>query len=545
MSEADANMIDSAVPVSRTTIDSSREQSDGQGLWVLAATVIGSSIAFIDGTVVNVALPAIQTSLNASVSHMQWVVEAYGLFLASLILVGGSMGDRFGRRKIYALGIVLFAIASLLCGWATTINQLIIARAIQGIGGAMLVPGSLSLITSNFHGKERGRAIGTWSGSAAMMTALGPIIGGWLVEYASWRWVFYLNVPLALLALGLLFARVPESRCEKEEHMLDWQGALLVTLGLGGLVFGLIESSNLGIGDPLVLASLLVGSVGLIAFVWVESQSRSPMMPIGLFRSRTFSGANLMTLLLYGALYGVLFFMPFNLIQIREYAPFAAGAAFLPAILSVALVSRWAGGLINRVGMRPLLVVGSIITAIGYISFATIGAQDGKFIFTLLPGMLAMGLGMGICVAPVTTAVMNSVHNRYSGVASGLSNAFSYVAGLFAIAILGIVILFIFNQNLDRQLVSLDIPAPVIEQLAVERFKLAAAEIPATVDAETAHELSTAIDDSFLKGYQLVMWIAAAMAMAAALIAVVMIDESALLNRPGSSGLDVEHIGLV
>lgn len=536
-------MIDSAVTISRSSSAKANHRNVRRGLWVLTATVIGSSIAFIDGTVVNVALPEIQNSLNASVSHMQWVVEAYGLFLASLILVGGSMGDRFGRRKIYALGIVLFAIASLLCGIATDITQLITARAIQGVGGAMLVPGSLSLITSNFHGKERGRAIGTWSGSAAMMTALGPVIGGWLVEHASWRWVFYMNIPLALLALGMLFAKVPESHGEQSNHMLDWRGALFATLGLGGLVFGLIESSNLGIGDPLVMASLLVGAIGLLAFIWVESQAESPMMPMSLFRSRTFSGANLMTLLLYGALYGVLFFMPFNLIQIREYAPFAAGAAFLPAILSVALVSRWAGGLINRIGMRPLLIIGSVITAIGYGLFATVGAQEGRFVFTLLPGMLAMGLGMGICVAPVTTAVMNSVHTRYSGVASGLSNAFSYVAGLLAIAILGIVILFAFNRHLDQQLETLEVPAPVLEQLAVERFKLAAAEVPATADKEMTLALSIAIEDSFIKGFRLIMWIAASMAVAAALIASTMIDESTLRRSAGD--LDTEHVGFI
>lgn len=535
-------MIDSAVSVRSKAVSNSRTENDRLGVWVLAATVIGSSMAFIDGTVVNVALPAIQSSLNASVSHMQWVVEAYGLFLAALILVGGSLGDRFGRRLIYAVGILLFAIASLFCGVATNITQLILARALQGIGGAMLVPGSLSLITSYFRGKDRGRAIGTWSGSAAMMTALGPIIGGWLVEYASWRWVFYINIPMALLALGLLFWQVPESRSDESQGALDWKGALLATIGLGGVVFGLIESTNLGFGHPLVLGSIAGGCLGLAGFIWTEMTSDAPMMPLGLFRSRTFSGANIMTLLLYGALYGVLFFMPFNLIQIREYAPFAAGAAFLPAILCVALVSRWSGGLINRIGMRPLLVVGALITAIGYMLFATIGSHEGRFIVTLLPGMLAMGLGMGICVAPVTTAVMNSVHSRYSGVASGLSNAFSYVAGLLAIAVLGIIILFAFNHSLDVQLDMLDVSPAIEDELAVERFKLAAAEVPESADSTMALLLSTAIEESFLDGFRLIMWIAAAMAIASAGIAIFMIDESTLLS---TNSMDSEHVGFL
>jgi len=315
------------------------------GPWVLAATILGSSMAFIDGTVVNVALPVLQTDLNASATQVQWVVEAYSLFLAALILVGGSLGDLFGRRRIYAIGITLFTAASVLCGLSPNVIFLIIARAVQGIGGALLVPGSLAIISASFDKERRGRAIGTWSGFTAITSALGPVLGGLLVQYASWRWVFFINVPLAAIVLGLLFWRVPESRDEEDRESLDWWGALLATLGLGAIVYGLIESSDLGLGHPLVLSALVIGVAALIAFLFVEARTATPMLPLSLFRSKTFSGANLLTLLLYAALGGALFFVPFNLIRVQGYTPTAAGAANLPFILLMFLLSRWSGGL--------------------------------------------------------------------------------------------------------------------------------------------------------------------------------------------------------
>ena len=273
--------------------------------WVLAATILGSSMALIDGTVVNVALPVLQAVLKATVADVQWIVESYALFLAALILVGGALGDRFGRRRIFAYGVALFAVASVGCGLAANVNQLIIARAVQGIGGALLVPGSLALISASFNDQQRGQAIGTWSGFTAITSAMGPVLGGWLVEHTSWRWVFFLNVPLAVVVLGIVFWRVPESRDEAgTARKLDWWGALLVTLGLGAVVYGLIQSMTLGLGHPVVLSALAIGVVVLAAFILVEARSQSPMMPLTLFRSWTFSGANLLTLLLYSALSG-------------------------------------------------------------------------------------------------------------------------------------------------------------------------------------------------------------------------------------------------
>jgi len=322
-------------------------------------------MAVIDSTAVNVALPVLQTTLNATVADVQWIVESYALFLAALILVGGSLGDHFGRRRIFACGVALFALASAWCGLSPSVNQLIVARAVQGIGGALLVPGSLAMISASFSGEQRGRAIGTWSGFTAITSALGPVLGGWLVEHASWRWIFFLNVPLAIIVLGIVFWRVPESRDEEGSARLDWWGALLATLGLGAIVYGLISSSNLGWSHPLVLITLVVGALMLSAFFFVEAHSRMPMMPLSLFRSRTFSGANLLTLLLYSALNGVFFFFPFNLIQVQGYSPTAAGAAFLPFILIMFFLSRWSGGLVSRYGAKLPLMVGPTISAIG------------------------------------------------------------------------------------------------------------------------------------------------------------------------------------
>ncbi|HEY6390992.1 MAG TPA: MFS transporter, partial [Bryobacteraceae bacterium] len=306
--------------------------------WILAATILGSSMAFIDGTVVNVALPALQSALHASLAGVQWVVESYALFLAALLLIGGSLGDLYGRRKIFATGVVIFSIASAWCGLASSIGQLIAARAIQGIGGALLVPGSLALISANFSEKERGRAIGTWSGFTSITAAIGPVLGGWLVEHGSWRWAFFINVPIGTIVLLVTLWKVPESRAGAQSHRFDWPGGLLAVLGFGGVVLALIDSM------PLAGAA---GAIALIALWHWEAHSSSPMIPLRLFQSRNFSGANLLTLFLYSALSGMLFFFPLDLIQVQGYSATQAGAALLPFILLMFFLSRWSGGLLD------------------------------------------------------------------------------------------------------------------------------------------------------------------------------------------------------
>jgi EmrB/QacA subfamily drug resistance transporter len=505
------------------------------GLWVLAATILGSSMAFIDGAVVNVALPVMQVDLNATVADAQWVVEAYTLFLSALLLVGGSLGDHFGRKRVFSIGVGIFALASVWCGFAPDAQQLIWARAAQGIGGALLVPGSLAIISASFSGAERGRAIGTWSGFTAITTVLGPVLGGFLVEHASWRWVFFINVPLAVAVIAMAVWKVPESRTETGRRGLDWTGAALVTVGLGGLVFGLVESANLGLGHPLVISSLVVGVVTLVAFVVVEVKVCDPMMPLDLFRSRTFSGANLLTLLLYGALGGALFFLPFNLIQVQGYSPTATGAAFLPFILLMFLLSRWSGGLIGRVGAKLPLVVGPLIVAVGFALFAVPGI-GGDYWTTFFPAVLVLGLGMAITVAPLTTAVMGAVGSNHSGVASGINNAVSRTAGLLAIAVLGIVVLGVFNSSLDSRIARLDVPTETRQALDQERIKLAGAEVPESASEELRQSLKSAIAESFLDGFRVAMLIGAGMAVASAAFAALLVEGKGLARQASVEG---------
>jgi EmrB/QacA subfamily drug resistance transporter len=400
--------------------------------WVLVAAILGSSMAFVDGTVVNVALPAIQRDLATTASDLQWVVEAYALFLSALLLVGGSLGDQTGRRKIFAAGVVLFALASAGCALAQDVRQLVGARAIQGVGAAVLVPGSLALISAAYPQEERGRAIGTWSGWTGITAALGPVLGGFLIDHASWRWAFLINLPLGLAVIAIVAARVPESRGASADAPIDVAGALLATLTLGGVVFAFIEAPPLGSGTPAVAGALALGVLAGAAFVAVEAALQAPMLPLALFRDRTFAGANLLTLLLYAALGGGLYFFPLNLIQVQGYGATAAGAALLQFIAIMFAGSRWAGTLVDRFGPRLPLVVGPVIAAAGFVLFAWPGVASRAHSYwtTFFPAVIVLGVGMTITVAPLTTTVMNAIGADQAGVASGVNNAVSRLAGL-------------------------------------------------------------------------------------------------------------------
>jgi EmrB/QacA subfamily drug resistance transporter len=491
--------------------------SSGAAPWILAATILGSSLAFIDGSVVNLALPALQANLNATVIDVQWVVEAYALLLAALMLVGGSLGDIYGRKRIYAAGIILFAAASTWCGLASNVSQLIFARAVQGVGAALLVPGSLAIISASFQKRDRGRAIGTWSGFTGITAAAGPVLGGFLIEHGSWRWAFFINLPIALVVLALTFWYVPESRNVRAGARLDWPGAGLATFGLGGIVYALIESGR-GWKDPHLIAALLSGGCALVAFAILETYSRAPLLPMSLFRSRDFKGVNLLTLFLYSALTGMFFFFPLNLIQVQRYSATAAGASMLPFILLMFLLSRWSGGLVDRYGARPPLVFGPVVAAIGFALFA-LPAIGGSYWTTFFPAVVVLGLGMAASVAPLTTTVMNSVSEERAGTASGINNAVSRLAGVLSIAVLGIVMLDGFGRQLSSRLAAMDLEPGIRQGIESQRVKLAAIDIPQDIDSGVRNKIRQSIDESFVAGFRLVMLVASGLALLSALTA--------------------------
>jgi len=491
---------------------------------VLAATILGSGMAFIDGAVVGVALPVIGSDLGASLPLMQWVLNAYVLVSAALTLVGGAAGDRFGRRRVFMVGIVVFTLASVACGLAPGSIALIAARVVQGFGGALMVPNSLAIIGAAFEAHEKGKAIGTWAAATSIAGALGPVLGGWLTDVASWRAIFFINVPFAVLTVLIALRAVPESRDPEAAPGLDWAGAGLAASGLAAVAFALIEASDLGWSDPAVRLFALGGGLLLGVFLWVEARERAPMVPLGLFRSAPFSGINLLTLLLYGALGGGFFLAPFDLIRVQSYSVAEAGAAFLPFPLVMLALSRWSGGLLDRFGARLPLIVGPLITAAGFVFFALVGL-GGSYWLAVLPPMLIMGLGMAVSVAPLTTAVMSAVPERQIGIASGVNNAVADIASLLAVAVFGAVGLGIFGHALDGELASLGNSPELAQTLAAIKRTLAGTDLPGTLPADTRAALQSAISTAFAASFRLSMLGAAALALLAA--------ASALATVPG------------
>ena len=497
----------------------------------VAATILGSSIAFIDGSVVGVALPVMQAELGTTVSGAQWIVNGYLLMLGALILVGGAASDRFGRRRVFELGLALFALASVGCGLAPNVGVLIAMRALQGVGGAMLVPSSLAIISAAFPEEERGRAIGTWAGFSALTTAFGPVLGGWLVDAWSWRVIFFINVPLAIVAVAITRTHVPESRAAGA-GAIDWRGGLLAIGGLAGLAYGLTAASEHDWSDPAVWGPLALGALASCAFVAHEARASAPMMPVGLFRSRAFSGANGMTLLLYFALSGALFFLPFNLIQVQGYSAALAGAALLPFSLIMAGLSRWAGGLVEQHGARKPLVVGPLIAAAGLALLAAPGI-GGSYWTTFFPATVVVGLGMTISVAPLTTTVMSAVDESHAGVASGINNAIARVAGLLAVAVLGAVAVGAYGAAIGERVAMLDLSAEQRLALEAQAPRLAEAAVPPEIIGDARQRVARVLDESFVWSFRIVMLVAAGFALASSACAWATIDPR---GRGGGGG---------
>ena len=493
--------------------------------WVLIAAILGSSMSFVDATAVNVALPIMQRDLLATSAQLQWVVEGYALFLAALVLVGGSLGDVLGRKKMFVLGVVIFAIASGACAIAPTIVLLIVARCVQGIGGALSVPESLALISATFTGAERGKAIGTWSGFASITGAAGPVIGGVLAQDLSWRWVFVINIPIAIAVVLIASRHVPESKDDKAVHGIDWSGAVLATTGLGTLVYGLIRLQTAR-SDHAGLASVVAGIIILAAFGYAQAHERHPMMPLALFRSRTFSIANIYTLLIYTALGGSLYFFPFVLIDVQKYTPTAAGAAGLPYVLLVFLLSRWSGGLIPRLGARVPLVIGGALLGVAFLLYSLPGI-GGPYLTTYFPAVCTLGIGSAFFVAPLTTTVFDSSDPSQSGIASAINNAISRAAGLIAIAVLGIILAAVFDRGFDARIAASHVAPATTTLLAAERDRLTAGTVPPDIRAPDRAAVELALANGYLAGYRAVMYTSAAISFSAAFIALVFLPRKA------------------
>jgi EmrB/QacA subfamily drug resistance transporter len=422
-------------PVARKVEDPFVEYGTPKGRWVILTMVLGSAMVFLDSTVVNVALPAIGRDFQTGLEGLQWTISAYLLTLGSLLLLGGALGDEYGRRKVFLIGVVAFTAASVLCGIAPSPGFLIVARAAQGAGGALLVPESLAIISAVFRPQDRGAAIGAWSGLSAVATAGGPFLGGYLVDAASWRWVFLINVPIAVVTVWLTVRHVPESRDPQASRRLDVLGAVVITLGLAGLVYALIEGPVKGLDDPAVLVTGVLGLALLASFPFVERRQREPMVPLAIFRSRQFTGANLTTLFVYGALGGALFFVVIELQDVLHYSALQAGAAFWPIPLFLFLLSARVGRLAQRIGPRLPMTVGPATAGVGFVLLSGIGPGT-TYVTGVLPGVLVFALGLSCTVAPLSTAVLMAVEDRHKGLASGINNAVSRIAGLVAVALL-------------------------------------------------------------------------------------------------------------
>jgi EmrB/QacA subfamily drug resistance transporter len=489
--------------------------------WILVAAIIGSSMAFIDGTVANVALPSIQSDLGATLAEAQWVVQVYALLLATLILVGGSLGDRFGHRLVFVLGISIFTLGSVGCAFAASVDQMVAARAVQAIGAAGLIPGSLAILGAAFEGERRGAAIGTWSSFAGISAVLGQVLGGFLIDAISWRVAFIVNVPLAIVVLLIVFRYVPESRAE-HPRALDLPGVLLVTVGLGGVVYGLIGASDQSL-DPLEAVAIVVGTMALVGFVIVERRSPQPLVPLHLFGSRNFSGANLMTFLLYAGFGGALFLLPIVLIQVHGYSATAATGALVPFAVITFVMGRWAGGLVTRYGEKLPLMIGPALAATGFILFAIPGA-GGSYWTTYFPAVVVLGLGMSLVFAPLSIAILNAVEEEHSGLGSGVNRSVQRTAKLLGLALLAFLVLAAFDRSLDASVNALDLTPGQKAALRAEETSLGANDIFEGASGEDTVAIERAVDQAFVSAFRFAMFVSAGMALTSAIAAALLIQ---------------------
>ena len=488
---------------------------------ILVACILGSGIAFLDGTVVNVALPAIQQDLGASLASQQWVVEGYLLSLSSLLLVGGSLDDLFERRAVFAAGVAGFGVFSLVCAVAPTVGVLIAARILQGAAGALLVPSTLAIIIATFPENERGAAIGSWTAWTGISTVVGPLLGGALIDSASWRWVFLINVPVVLVTLFLTFKAIPHTASQQPGARVDFPGAALCAIGLGGVVYALIEQSRLGWGDPAVAIAGVGGAISLAAFVWWERRAPNPMMPLYLFKSRNFAVGNLATLTMYAGLGGALFFVAIYLQQVAGYSATEAGAAFLPlTVLMFTLSRRW-GALADKYGPRWLMGIGPIIAGIGLLLLMRIDVK-ADYWTDLLPALVVFGLGLSMTVAPLTSTVLAAVDEKHSGVASGVNNAIARIAGLLAIAVLGAFVTTQFASVVDDRLGAAPLSSVAVAEAVTEAKARPLSTAPAQrVPPPERQVVKKALEDASASAFHLGLGIGAGLVIAGGVVSLV------------------------
>jgi len=481
-------------------------------------------MAFIDSTALNVILPSLQKDLNASGLDLFWVLNSYLLMLAALIIVGGSLGDKRGRVKIFMLGILVFTISSAACGFAQSINQLIIFRGIQGIGGALMIPGSLSIISAVFSKEEKGKAIGSWSAATTIVTVCGPVLGGALADMGLWRLIFFINVPLGLFALFALKYKVQESK-ELGADSIDWLGAILLIASLAALTFGFLEMPELGYNHPVVIGSLIVGCAFLAIFIYTERRVKEPMVPLSLFSSQTFSGVNLLSFFLYAGLGGMMLFLSLNIIQIQGYSQFQAGLTFMPFSFTMILAARKMGSLSDKYGPRRFLIAGPAITGAGILWLSSIGLTSGpsEYWTTFFPAFMVFAIGMSITVVPLTTAVMSCVDESKSGIASGINNSVTRISGTFINAILGAMAIFLFAEFLNDGLSSMSLSQEQTTLIMGEADQLGEAKAPAELPENLKVRVNGLFDQSFINTYRTVGIICSVLAFLSSAIAIFMV----------------------
>jgi len=507
--------------------------------WIMVSAILASAMAFIDGTALNVVLPSLQESLNANGSALFWILNAYLLMLASLILIGGAMGDKLGRKKVFMLGIAIFIAGSTACGFANTVTLLIAFRVLQGIGGALMIPGSLSIISSSIDEKERGKAIGTWSAFTTVVTMGGPVLGGALADAGLWRYIFFINIPIGLVTLLMLWYKVEESKDSEGGKQLDFAGSLSIAFCLAFLTFGFLSIPDLGFAHPLVYGTMAAGIALLIAFVWIENKSLYPMMPLKLFASETFSGANLLTFFLYAALGAGMLFLSLNLVQVQGYSQFESGFTFLPFTLLMVSVARYAGKMADKYGARVFLIAGPAITGTGLMMLSFVRQTSGpaEYWTSFFPGILVFGLGMSLTVAPLTATVMGAVDDHHSGTASGINNALTRIANVFANAIFGALAVLFFSAALQKEVKSLPLNSSEKKLVMAQAANLGNAKVPDHLSPSKRKPLNRAFHDSFINAYAMIMRVSGGLAFLASLMAVLFIKNIKQL-KPLQTGID-------